>query len=102
MSKYALVYAGGAMAQTPEAQQASMDAWNGWFASLGDAIVDGGNPFGSSASISADGVTESGRLGASGYSLVTANSLQDAVGLAKGCPIIADGGTVDVYEAIEM
>ena len=90
MSKYALVYAGGAMAQTPEAQQASMDAWNGWFASLGDAIVDGGNPFGSSASISADGVTESGRLGASVYSLVTANSLQDAVGLAKGCPIIAD------------
>ena len=102
MSKYVLVYAGGAMAETPEAQQASMDAWNGWFSSLGDAVVDGGNPFGGSATVSGDGVTETGLLGASGYSLVTANSLADATGLAKGCPIIADGGTVDVYEAIEM
>ena len=102
MSKYAFVYAGGAMAETPEAQQASMDAWNQWFSTLGEAIVDGGNPFGASASISGDTVTESGRLGAGGYSLVAANSLQDAVGLAKGCPIITDGGTVDVYETIEM
>jgi len=102
MSKFAFVYAGGAMAETPEAQQASMAAWTAWFSTLGDTIVDVGNPFGGSATISGAGVSESGRLGASGYSLVTANSLAEAVGLAKGCPIIADGGTVDVYEAIEM
>ncbi len=86
----------------PEAQQASLNAWNAWFGTLGEAIVDGGNPFTASATVSSGGATNPGRLGASGYSLVTANSLQDAVSLAKGCPVIADGGAVDVYETIEM
>ena len=102
MTKYAFIYAGGKMAETPEAQQASVNAWNAWFGTLGDAIVDGGNPFATSATVSSGGVTDAGRLGAGGYSLVTANSLQEAVGLAKGCPVIEDGGAVDVYETLEM
>jgi hypothetical protein len=47
-------------------------------------------------------VADAGALGASGYSLVTAESLAAAAGLAKGCPIIGSGGAVDVYEALEM
>jgi hypothetical protein len=31
-----------------------------------------------------------------------ADGLDDAVGLASGCPIVADGGTVDVYETIDV
>jgi hypothetical protein len=102
MSKYAFVYAGGSVAETPEAQQAVMQAWMTWFGTLGDAVVDEGNPFGGSASVSRDGVANSGRLGATGYTLVTANSLEDAASIAKGCPVLDDGGTVDVYEALEM
>ena len=37
-----------------------------------------------------------------GYSILQADSLDAAVQLAGGCPIIADGGTVDVYEAIDV
>ena len=40
--------------------------------------------------------------GLSGYSLVTADSLESAVELAKGCPVLEIGGAVDVYEAIAM
>jgi hypothetical protein len=102
MTKYALVYAGGTIEESPEAQQAAMQAWNDWFATLGSAIVDMGNPFGASGSVSRDGVGDTAALAATGYSLVQATSLQDAIGLAKSCPVIDDGGTVDVYEAIEM
>ena len=102
MSKYALIYSGGAMAQTPQEQQAAMQAWTEWFGTLGDAVVEVGNPFGPSASVSGDGVTSPGGLGASGYSLINATSLDDATGLAKGGPIIASGGAVDVCEALEM
>ena len=102
MTKFAFIYSGGAMAETPEAQQTEMKAWTEWFGSLGGAVADIGNPFGASTAVSGDGVADAGALGASGYSLVTAESLAAAAGLAKGCPIIASGGAVDVYEALEM
>lgn len=98
MGKYVLVYQGGAMADTEEAQQAAMAAWGAWFGSMGAAVVDGGAPFGASAAVGGGGATS----GLSGYSVLEAADLDAAVGLAGGCPIIADGGTVDVYEAIEL
>ncbi len=102
MSRFVFVYSGGSMAQTPEEQQAVMQAWTDWFGTLGDAVAEIGNPFGASASVSGDGVARPGTLGATGYSVVTAASLDDATALAKECPIIGAGGAVDVCEAIEM
>ena len=102
MGTFALIYSGGSMAQTPQEQQAVMQAWNEWFGSLGDAVVQPGNPFGASASVSGDGVGRPRTLGATGYSVIRAGSLDEATGFAKGCPIIAHGGGVDVYEALEM
>ncbi len=43
-----------------------------------------------------------GSRGLSGYSIVSADSLDSAVELAKGCPVLEIGGAVDVYEAIAM
>jgi hypothetical protein len=102
MGTFALIYSGGSMAQTPEEQQAVMQAWNEWFGTLGDSVVQVGNPFGASASVSGDGVGRPGSLGATGYSVIRAGTLDEATGFAKSCPIIANGGAIDVYEAIEM
>ena len=38
----------------------------------------------------------------SGYSVISANTLSDAAGKAKGCPVLAGGGTVEVYEAMPI
>jgi len=35
-----------------------MKAWGDWFASLGEQLVDGGNPFGAGRAVTADGVTD--------------------------------------------
>jgi len=43
-----------------------------------------------------------GSRGLTGYSIVSADSLDSAVELAKGCPVLEIGGAVDVYEAIAM
>jgi hypothetical protein len=98
MGKYVLVYQGGSMAETPEAQQAAMAAWGAWFGSLGAAVIDGGAPFGASAAVGGGG----SRSGLTGYSILQADDLGAAVDLASGCPIVADGGAVDVYEAIDV
>jgi hypothetical protein len=103
MAKFVLVYRGGSMAETEEAQQASMAAWGAWFGQLGAAVLDGGNPFGASATVKADGSTSAGGIsGLGGYSIVDAADLDAAARLAAGCPVLADGGSVEVYETFEV
>jgi hypothetical protein len=102
MSKFVYVYVGGQMAETPEAQEQAMQAWGAWFGTLGDSVADAGNPFGSSVTVSPDGVADQGKSGAGGYSIVSADSLSDAAAMAKGCPVLAGGGSVEIYEAIPM
>jgi len=104
MPKYVLAYHGGGMPESEAEQAAVMEAWGAWFGSLGDAVADIGNPIGGSKTLNADGSTTDGG-GANpltGYSLVNATDLEAAVSLAKGCPILNAGGSIEVAEAIEM
>lgn len=102
MANYVFLYSGGSIAETPEAQEKSMAEWTSWFGELGESVTDGGAPFGAAASVTPDGTANGGSLNASGYTLISATSLEDATAKAKGCPVLATGGSVDVYEAIQM
>src|SRR5690349_24133642 len=99
MANYVLVYKGGAMAPTPEEQQQVMAAWGQWFGGLGQALVDGGNLFsGQSNSIASDGSVGSGASsGLTGYSILKADDLAGATSMAKGCPVLSSGGSIEVY-----
>jgi len=97
MAKYVYAYTGGSMAETDEERAAAMAAWGAWFGQLGSAVVDGGNPFGASTKVG-----NGGGVGLSGYSIVQADSLDAAAKLTDGCPILASGGGIDVYETIEV
>jgi len=102
MSKYLLAYRGGGMAQTDSEREAAMAAWGNWFGSLGQSVVDPGNPFGPSATVGPSGSEANGAsAGLTGYSLLSAESLAAARDLAQGCPVLASGGSVEVYETIE-
>ena len=104
MSKYLFIYHGVKQPETEEEIAAVMDAWGQWFGSMGSAVVDGGNPVGKSSTVQSGGnvVDNGGANPASGYSLVEASDLDDALAKAKGCPILNDGGSVEVAEAIDM
>ena len=102
MGKYVFAYTGGSMAETPAAQEQVMQAWGAWFGTLGAAIVDGGNPFGASTAVQPDGSSGAATAALTGYSVITADSLELAAKLAGGCPVLESGGTVEVYETIDM
>jgi hypothetical protein len=103
MANYVLVYkGGGGMANDEAARQKIMEAWGRWFGSLGQNLVDGGNPFGPSAAISSNGSVGSASAGLTGYSIIKGDSLQAATDAAKGCPVLSDGGTVEVYETFPV
>ena len=104
MAKYLFVYHGGSHPESEEEVAQVMNAWGEWFGSMGSDVVDGGNPVGKSSTVQSDGsVTgDGGANPASGYSLVEAKDLDDALMKAGGCPILSAGGSVEVAEAIDM
>ncbi len=103
MAKYIFVYHGGKAPESPEEGEKVMKAWMDWFGALGEAVVDGGNPLGMSKTVSSGGVADDGGANpAAGYSLVNAADMDAAVAMAKGCPMLGDGGSVEVAECLDM
>jgi len=104
MAKYLFVYHGGKNAESEAELAESLDAWGSWFGSMGAAVIDGGNPVGKSSTINSDGsvVNDGGANPASGYSLIEASDLDDAISKARGCPILNVDGSIEIAEAIDM
>ena len=107
MAKFVVIYSGGmGMAATPEEQEKIMAEWGAWYGKMGEAIVDGGNPFGASKHIdSAGAAAADGPIGdapATGYTVISADSLDAASAACADHPHLNFGGQIQVFEAIDM
>ena len=104
MAKYLFVYHGGENPENEQEVAEVLDAWGTWLGSMGAAVIDGGNPVGKSTTVNPDGTTtdNGGANPASGYSLIEASDLDDAVAKAKGCPILQANGSIELAEAFDM
>ena len=105
MTKFVLLYNGGGMPETEAEIAAVMKAWEAWYGDLGKALVDRGNPFSPVAkSIKSDGAVSDGPVGtmASGYTIVEAGTLDEAVKMAQGCPMLQGGGDISVFETFDV
>ena len=101
MNTYLILYSGGGMPASDAEQKAVLKEWDEWFGNLGSALLDGGNPFTARAKIIAsDGnVTDVPKSAmASGYSVIMADTLETAVEMAKGCPVLKGGASISVFE----
>lgn len=105
MAKFVLLYSGGSMPETEAEQATVMQAWGAWYEGLGSAVVDPGNPLNPMVkNIASNGTVSDGPVGTmvSGYTILMADSLDAAVDMAKGCPVLQGGSQISVYEAHEM
>ena len=99
MANFLLTYHGdGGMPTTAEETATVQAAWGAWFGQLGDALVDAGNPTTHSKAISPDGSVMDATSAPTGYSVIKADSLDAAVSLSKGCPVLGAGQVVLVSE----
>ena len=103
MPDFMLAYHGGKAPETEAEAQAAMAAWGAWFGRIEDCVKDPGNPVGTSSTVSASGIVPNGGSNPlSGYSIITVETHKDAEEIAKGCPIMGEGGSIEVAEIVEV
>jgi hypothetical protein len=99
-TKYLLSYHGGSVPTTEAEGAKIMAAWVAWFEKLGQAIIDPGNPVAKAVTVASNGATSDGGGSnpVTGYSMILAESIDQAVALTKDCPILAAGGSIEISE----
>ena len=99
MTNYVLAFRGqpdrGAVAGEEE-------AWGAWFGRIGASIVDRGNRVGAVRIVPAADGGDLGSTVLTGYVVVAADDLTAAAEVARGCPGLANGVSVEVAEVVEM
>ena len=102
MSKYLLVYQGQVDPSTQSAPtEESMQRWMGWGNKVGSQLTEFGAPTGPRTRVGGTGDA----LPITGYTIVEADSLDDARVLCDGHPFLEDAPadfSVDVFELMPM
>lgn len=97
MKKFLYLYFGGNPPKSAEEGKAVMADWMAYFGKMGDRIADGGAPIGPQKSVAGKHDVR-----VSGYSIVNAASLDEAVKLTDGHPHIKAGGSIEVCETMPI
>ena len=108
MAKFVFLYKGGNVPD--ELREKNNDDWETWIKEMSDrdAFVDIGAPLDGGQVVSPSGTKTfnwESDSGISGYSVVKAGNMDEAVALTEGCPQLAEeygGGSIEVREYIEV
>lgn len=116
MSEYVFLYRSTTEAHheamgSPEKAQQSMTKWRAWFKemtdkghlkNLGQPLERVGKVVGGKKKTVTDGPYTETKDVIGGYSIVEARDLEQAAQLATGCPILENGGSVEVRPVKQM
>jgi hypothetical protein len=95
---------------SPEDMEASMKLWLDWMGNIAaqNKLIDRGNRLHADGKVVKPGglITDGPYMeikeSIGGYTLIKAESLEEATEISKGCPILKVGGTVEVREIAQM
>ena len=103
MAQYIITYLGGNQPATPEEGQQHFAKYKEWLSSLGDSLISPANPFKDTHTVNPDGsVTAGGHTAMSGYTIISADSIETALTSARSCPFLDIGGSLEVSELVQM
>ena len=92
-------------AETPEEKEAGMKVWMDWKDSMGETLVDFGTPLkGVVHRLNSDGSDTYTQSESCGYSIITANNIDEAKEILKSHPHLewAKGVGIEIFESYEL
>ena len=103
MAQYIITYLGGNHPSSPEEGKQHFAKYKEWLSSLGDSAESPANPLKNTSTVNSDGtVTTGGTTSMSGYTIVEADSMEAALSIAKECPFLDVGGSLEVSQLMQM
>lgn len=103
MAQYLIVYLGGNQTASPEEGKQHFAKHMDWLSSPGDAAISPANPLKDTRTMNAEGAVTNGRsIAMSGYAIIEADSLYTALSIAKRCPFLELGGSLEISELMKM
>ena len=103
MPQYVITYLGGNQPASPEEGKQHKIKYMEWLSSLGDSAVSPMNPFKDTHTLNPDGTASAGTsTKMSGFTIIKADSMDAAISIAKSCPFLKIGGSLEVSELIQM
>ncbi|MCJ8340329.1 MAG: YciI family protein [Pseudomonadales bacterium] len=103
MPQFVIVYLGGEKPASAEEGQQHMAKYMQWIGSLGDAAVSPANPLKNTQTVNPDGsVSQGGSCAMSGYTVIETDSMDAALAIARECPFLDVGGSLEVSELMQM
>lgn len=103
MKQFVFVYLGGNQPADPDAANKHITKYMEWLTGLGDAVVIPTIPLKDTNTVDTDGtVREGGGSAMSGFSIIRAESMEAALSIAKACPFLEIGGSLEVSELMQM
>ena len=103
MTQYMITYLGGNQPSSPEEGKQHFAKYKEWLSSLGDSAVSPANPLKDTNTINPDGsVTTGSTTSMSGYTIIEAESMEAALSIAKACPFLDIGGSLEVSVLLRM
>jgi hypothetical protein len=105
MSEFTFLFRGRETPSSPEQMQRQLQTWLEWFKDLsakgylkdpGHPLEHGGKLVTGKQKLVSDGPFAEAKDVVGGYIIVEATDLSHATELAKGCPILSVGGSVEV------
>lgn len=103
MKQFVLAYLGGNQPSSPEEANNHFEKYMGWLTSLGESVVVPTIPLKDTTTVHPNGSVEEGGASAmSGFTIIKAETMQDALSIAQQCPFLEIGGSLEVSEMMDM
>ena len=103
MPQYCITYIGGNQPSSSEEGQQHFARYMEWLSALGDSAVSPANPLKDTSTVNPDGsVSSGGNTSMSGFTIIEVDSMDAALAIAKDCPFLEIGGSLEVSEIVKM
>ena len=103
MPDYMITYLGGNKPSSQEEGKQHFSKYMKWLSSLGESALSPANPLKDTSTVNPDGsVTAGGTTTMSGFTIIRADSMEAAMSVAKTCPFLDIGGSLEVSELVPM